>query len=89
MFNIQEKKIKIQIWDTAGQESFKAITRAYYKGSIAALLIFDLTAESSFHNVKHWLNELKTHSHQHMTIILIGNKCDMVHQREVTEKQID
>ncbi len=55
-FHIQNKKIKLQIWDTAGQESFKAITRAYYKGSIASLLIFDITSEHSFNNAKHWLN---------------------------------
>jgi small GTP-binding protein len=75
----------LQIWDTAGQESFKAITRAYYKGSIASLLIFDLTSESSFNNAKHWLSELKTHSHQKMRIVLVGNKCDMAQQREVSE----
>lgn len=44
VFHIQNKKIKLQIWDTAGQESFKAITRAYYKGSIASLLVFDITS---------------------------------------------
>lgn len=88
VFHIQNKKIKLQIWDTAGQESFKAITRAYYKGSIASLLVFDITSESSFINVKHWLNELKTHSHQKMRVVLIGNKGDMAQQREVSEQQI-
>lgn len=88
VFHIQNKKIKLQIWDTAGQESFKAITRAYYKGSIASLLVFDITSESSFTNVKHWLNELKTHSHQKMRVVLIGNKGDMAQQREVSEQQI-
>jgi small GTP-binding protein len=54
--DIDGKRVKVVIWDTAGQESFKAITRAYYKGSIASLLIFDITSETSFTNVKHWLN---------------------------------
>jgi Ras-related protein Rab-2A len=56
IFEVKNKKVKIQIWDTAGQESFKSITRAYYKGSIGALLIFDLSEESSFFNLKQWLN---------------------------------
>jgi len=55
IYKVMDKKVKLQIWDTAGQESFKSITRAYYKGSIGALLIFDLSEESSFLNLKQWL----------------------------------
>ena len=55
VFNIRNNSIKLQVWDTAGQESFKSITRAYYKGSIAAILVFDITNERSFLNLKNWL----------------------------------
>lgn len=53
---IQDQLIKIQIWDTAGQESFKSITRSYYKGSIAALLVYDITKRDSFDNIAKWLH---------------------------------
>jgi Ras-related protein Rab-2A len=69
--------MRIQVWDTAGQESFKSITRAYYKGSIGALLVFDLTNQSSFNHLKNWLYELNNHSHSKMKIVLIGNKSDL------------
>ena len=84
MFNINEKAIKIQIWDTAGQQSFKSITRAYYKGSIAAILVFDITSQRSFENLGNWLYEIKNHSHQKIHIMLIGNKKDLEAEREVT-----
>lgn len=81
VFEVRDKKVKLQIWDTAGQESFKSITRAYYKGSIGALLIFDLSEESSFFNLKQWLSEIKTHSHHKMRLIVLGNKADLKDKR--------
>lgn len=89
IFNIKNKKTKLQIWDTAGQESFKSITRAYYKGSIGVLLVFDLTEPSSFKNVKHWLKELKLYSHEKIRLTLIGNKVDLSSQRRVSREEID
>ena len=86
---MKAKKVKLQIWDTAGQESFKSITRAYYKGSIGALLIFDLSEESSFLSLKQWLNEVKTHSHQKMRLIVIGNKADLKDKSEVSQQDIN
>ena len=73
------------MWDTAGQESFKSITRAYYKGSIAALLLFDVTNEKSFEDLGNWLYEIKNHSHQKLNIMLVGNKKDLNSDREVSE----
>ena len=83
---IKNKSIKLQVWDTAGQESFKSITRAYYKGSIAAILVFDITNQRSFLNLANWLYELKNHSHQKIHIVLVGNKKDLSAEREVSEE---
>lgn len=69
--------IKIQIWDTAGQESFKSITRSYYKGSIVALIVYDITKRDSFENVSKWLQEIRSHSHEKVEVVLIGNKSDL------------
>jgi len=70
--------IKLQLWDTAGQESFRSITRSYYRSSIGALLIFDLTDPTSFDNINNWLEETKTYGHDKMTFIIIGSKSDLV-----------
>lgn len=77
LIQVNDKDIKLQVWDTAGQESFRSITRAYYKGSIAALLIFDITNEKSFEDISNWYYELKSHSHQKLNIVLVGNKKDL------------
>jgi len=76
-------KAKVQIWDTAGQERFRAITRGYYRGAVGALIVFDITKQSSFRNVDKWLQELKEHADANVVIMLIGNKSDLRDQREV------
>ena len=74
---INKKTVKIQIWDTAGQEAFQAITRTYYKGAICALLVYDITNKGSFDHVAKWLEEVKSNSSKNIIIILIGNKKDL------------
>lgn len=61
----------------AGQESFKSITRSYYKSSIAAFLVFDLTKRDSFENLNKWLFEVKNNSHDKIQTVVIGNKYDL------------
>ena len=69
--------IKLQIWDTAGQESFRSITRSYYRGAICSLLVYDITRRVSFQNVVRWLEEMREHAYSKMLIILVGNKKDL------------
>jgi len=85
--NFSEKVVKAQIWDTAGQERYRAITSAYYRGAVGALLVYDITRLESFDNVECWLNELKDHADASIMIMLVGNKCDLVPQREVKKEQ--
>ena len=75
--NVAGEPVKLQIWDTAGMESFKSITRAYYRGSAAALLVFDVTSRSSFDNIAHWLKEAQQNTSRQVTIWVIGNKVDL------------
>ena len=70
-------KVKLQIWDTAGQESFRSITRSYYRGAICSLLVYDITRRTSFQNVVRWLEEMREHAYSKMLIILVGNKKDL------------
>jgi len=85
----QNKNVKLQIWDTAGQESFKSITRSYYRGAIGALLVYDVTRRDTFNHLEHWLREAKEHDRDdRMVIMLIGNKSDLAAmQREVSEEE--
>ena len=86
MVAIENKSIKLQIWDTvgrreanlqAGQESFKSITRSYYRGAAGALLVYDITRRDTFTHVVTWLEELRMNGSPEIVIILIGNKCDL------------
>eukprot|EP01017_Pseudomicrothorax_dubius_P019189 TRINITY_DN2110_c0_g1_i12.p1 TRINITY_DN2110_c0_g1~~TRINITY_DN2110_c0_g1_i12.p1 ORF type:complete len:230 (+),score=34.09 TRINITY_DN2110_c0_g1_i12:158-847(+) len=84
---VQEKTIKLQIWDTAGQESFRSITRSYYRGSIGALLIYDVTRRETFESCERWLEDARTYGNDNQNVMLIGNKSDMTECREVTTEE--
>ena len=87
LFIHENHKIKAQIWDTAGQEKYKAITGAYYKGSKGALVIYDITRKDTFANIEKWVNDLKTTGDPKITIIIIGNKNDLADKRQVTKEE--
>ncbi|KAA8582679.1 hypothetical protein FQN60_006350 [Etheostoma spectabile] len=84
------KRIKLQIWDTAGQERFRSITRAYYRNSVGGLLLFDITNRRSFQNVHDWLEEARSHVQPHSIVfLLVGHKCDLEAQRQVTRQEAE
>jgi len=85
--SIDGKQIKLQIWDTAGQESFRSITRSYYRGAAGALLVYDITRRETFNHLTAWLDDARQHSNSNMTIMLIGNKSDLEHKRAVSTEE--
>ena len=87
IFTIEGHNIKAQIWDTAGQEKYKAITGAYYKGCKGAFVVYDITRKDTFISVERWVHDLKTAGDQKLTVILIGNKSDLENQREILKEQ--
>lgn len=87
MITIDNKQIKLQIWDTAGQESFRSITRSYYRGAAGALLVYDITRRETFNHLTSWLDDARQHSNSNMTIMLIGNKSDLEHRRAVSTEE--
>ena len=87
LFIQQGHKIKAQIWDTAGQEKYKAITSAYYKGSKGALVIYDITQKETFANIEKWVNDLKCKGYPKITVIIIGNKNDLEEKRQISKEQ--
>lgn len=84
---IDGKRIKAQIWDTAGQERFKAVTSAYYRGAVGALVVYDISRRQSFDDIYRWLEELRVHSDMSVVAMLVGNKCDLEHLREVSVEE--
>ena len=84
---INKKIYKIQIWDTAGQETFRSITRAYYKNSVCACIVYDITNRQSFLDIKSWVDDCKKQSPKTVLLVLIGNKIDLDEQREVSYEE--
>merc|ERR1711998_96899 len=80
-------KIKLQIWDTAGQERFRTITQAYYRGAMGILLVYDVTDDKSFNNIRTWMRNIEQHANEQVVKILLGNKCDMPDKKMVTWEQ--
>jgi Ras-related protein Rab-8A len=81
------KRVKLQIWDTAGQERFRTITTAYYRGAMGILLVYDVTDERSFNNIRTWFENVQQHATEGVNKILIGNKCDWEDKRVVSTEQ--
>ncbi|GMH45568.1 hypothetical protein BSKO_13525 [Bryopsis sp. KO-2023] len=75
--HLDNKWVKLQIWDTAGQERFRTITSAYYRGAMGILLVYDVTDEGSFKNVRNWIQNINQHASEKVNKILVGNKSDM------------
>ncbi|KAJ0801608.1 putative small GTP-binding protein [Helianthus annuus] len=90
---VDDKIVKAQIWDTAGQERFgvlllyRAITSAYYRGAVGALLVYDTSRHVTFENVERWLKELRDHTDSNIVIMLVGNKADLRHLRAVPTEE--
>ena len=80
---VKGRDVKIQIWDTAGQENFRSITRSYYRSSVAAIVVYDITSKRSFEKIASWLDELRENAHTKISIVLVGNKSDLEDSREV------
>eukprot|EP01123_Difflugia_compressa_P008001 TRINITY_DN2282_c0_g1_i1.p1 TRINITY_DN2282_c0_g1~~TRINITY_DN2282_c0_g1_i1.p1 ORF type:complete len:208 (+),score=40.74 TRINITY_DN2282_c0_g1_i1:72-695(+) len=85
--NIDSNQVKLQIWDTAGQEKFRSITRSYYRGAAGALLVYDITRRDTFEHLSSWLEDCLKYSNANIVITVIGNKCDLEANRQVTREE--
>jgi small GTP-binding protein len=72
-----DRSIQLQLWDTAGQELFRSVTRGYYRGAAAGLILFDLTSRDSFDSVKVWVRDIRSVARPDVILVLIGNKSDL------------
>ncbi|KAH8677451.1 ras family-domain-containing protein [Xylariales sp. PMI_506] len=73
----RQKHMKLSLWDTAGQETYKSVTRSYFRGASGALLVFDITRKATFQHVTDWLNDLRQIAEPDIVVILVGNKSDL------------
>ncbi|CAG9310565.1 unnamed protein product [Blepharisma stoltei] len=87
IMELEGEKIKLQLWDTAGSEKFRSVTRSYYRAAAGALLVFDITRRDTFNRLSEWLNEARLNGNPSMTVMLVGNKIDLNSQREVTYEE--
>ena len=83
---LEKKTIKLQIWDTAGQERFRTITSSYYRGAHGIIVVFDVTDQVSYNNVKQWLKEIERYACENVNKLLVGNKCDLDDKRQVAHE---
>ncbi|KAL4972012.1 P-loop containing nucleoside triphosphate hydrolase protein [Aspergillus desertorum] len=90
-----QKKMKLSLWDTAGQETYKSITRSYFRGASGALLVFDITRPATFASCTQWLQDLRQIAEEGIVVVLVGNKSDLVgddtdsNQRRVTRQEAE
>lgn len=82
-----KKKIKLQIWDTCGQERFRNMDDSYYRDANGLLLVYDITNRMSFKCLNSWLIDITNKGNKYMYKILIGNKCDLTDKRKVTYEE--
>ena len=87
LFRINNQNIRLQIWDTCGQEEYRSLIQNFYRNSSLAILVYSIDSQRSFENLEMWLNEIRTKGNPDVKIFLVGNKIDLEDKREVsTEK---
>jgi len=91
IYKIYGEQIKLQVWDTGGQERWRCITRSYYKQSGGIIIVFDLTRRETFDNISSWIKEIENNidDTSESEILIIGNKSDLPDQRQVSTKDIE
>ena len=85
--DIEDKKVKLQIWDTCGQEMYRSLISNFYRNTSLAMMVYSIDSRESFNHINIWLKEVKIHSHPDVKIILIGNKSDLENERKVTYEE--
>ncbi len=81
---IEDQNIKLQIWDTCGQEVYRSLITSFYRSSSLAIIVYSIDNEDSFMNIEKWLNDIKTQSNPDVKIFLVGNKADLQEKRKIT-----
>ena len=86
---IKETDIRLQIWDTCGQETYRSLISSFYRNSSLAILVYSIDNKESFSNLEVWMNDLKINSNPDIKIFLIGNKSDLESNREISSNEAE
>ena len=84
---VEDQNIKLQIWDTCGQEVYRSLISSFYRSASLAIIVYSIDSEESFSNIEKWLNDIKSQSNPNIKIFLIGNKADLEDKRQVTKEK--
>ena len=84
---LEDKKINVQLWDTAGQEKYKSMTTSYYRGVNIIIVVFDVTKQESFNHVKNWIADIDKFARPNVMKILVGNKIDLINERVISNEE--
>ena len=84
--DLDDRLIKMQIWDTAGHEKFRTITTSYYKSAHAIIILYDITQKASFDHIRNWITEIDKFGKQGVLKVIVGNKLDMENNRKITKE---
>ena len=84
---LEDKIFKLRLWDTAGSEKFRSVTRGYYSNTCYALIVYDITDDSSFNSVKQWIEDVQSFANKGTNLVLVGNKVDLNNKRKISKEE--
>ena len=84
---LDNKIFKLRLWDTAGSEKFRSVTRGYYSNTCYALIVYDITDDSSFNSVKQWIEDVQSFANKGTNLVLVGNKLDLNNKRKISKEE--
>ena len=87
IINVEEKSVKLQIWDTAGEERFRNIAKSYFHTSDGFLLVYDISCKDSFEKLNFWYEQIKLNAPENTKCVVAGNKCDLEEKRQVNKNE--
>ncbi len=86
---LDTQRVELEIWDTAGQETYRSILPLYYRGAAIVVLVYDITNKESLKQAKWWVKQVKQECEESVVIALVGNKCDLAKEREVLQDEAE
>ena len=87
-FNVNDEKIKLQIWDTCGQEMYRSLVQGFYRNTAFALLVYDISRKNTFKNLDIWLQDIRKHTNEDLPIFIAGNKNDLERKVSFDEAKV-
>jgi len=84
---VEDKIVKLQIWDTCGQEVYRSLISSFFRSASLAIIVYSIDSEESFNNIEKWLNDIKTQSNPDIKIFLVGNKADLEDKRKISHEE--